>query len=362
MLAELYKEELPVLAAVKCQPCVSVIMPFDPKIVSITEIMHSLKIASDKIRHELFEKYEKKIADGVLARLAEVIAHLEYTTHTKSIAIYVSPAIQKVYYLGITVTEKVIVNSSFEIRDLVLNKKEKHEFLLLVISAKQEKIFVGNNENLKQIVGNDSKNLQRDLPEQVANFSDAKKEKETELKKFLSYIDKRLDLILKMYPLSLFVMTTEKTMGYFEQITKHTSFITGFVHGNFEDASEYELRQAINPQIENWKSIKERNIINRIHAAQNDSKLAVGINDVWLQANRKHGQLLVVEKDFYCPAYVNEKGETIFGSLDNTNNIMQNDGVDNIIERVLENGGDVEFVDELKDYQHIALIEYYRDK
>ena len=137
--------------------------------------------------------------------------------------------------------------------------------------------------------------------------------------------------------------------------------ITGFVHGNFEDASEYELRQVVNPQIENWKSTKERNIINRIQAAQNDCKLAVGINDVWLQANCKHGQLLVVEKDFYCSSFVNERGETIFGSSQNENNNIQ-DAVDNIIERVLENGGDVEFVDELKDYQHIALVEYYADK
>jgi hypothetical protein len=37
------------------------------------------------------------------------------------------------------------------------------------------------------------------------------------------------------------------------------------------------------------------------------------------------------------------------------------DAVDDIIEKMLEYGGDVEFVDEgvLKDYDHIALIKYY---
>ncbi|MBK6634610.1 MAG: hypothetical protein IPG38_10090 [Chitinophagaceae bacterium] len=37
------------------------------------------------------------------------------------------------------------------------------------------------------------------------------------------------------------------------------------------------------------------------------------------------------------------------------------DAVDDVIEKVLENGGDVEFVDEgvLKEYQHIALILFY---
>ena len=37
------------------------------------------------------------------------------------------------------------------------------------------------------------------------------------------------------------------------------------------------------------------------------------------------------------------------------------DAVDDVIEKVLETGGDVEFVDAavLNDYQHIALLQYY---
>ena len=37
------------------------------------------------------------------------------------------------------------------------------------------------------------------------------------------------------------------------------------------------------------------------------------------------------------------------------------DAVDDVMEKVLENGGDVEFVDTdvLKDYHHIALVLYY---
>jgi hypothetical protein len=37
------------------------------------------------------------------------------------------------------------------------------------------------------------------------------------------------------------------------------------------------------------------------------------------------------------------------------------DAVDDVIEKVLQHGGDVEFVDEgmLKDYGHIVLVQYY---
>jgi hypothetical protein len=41
---------------------------------------------------------------------------------------------------------------------------------------------------------------------------------------------------------------------------------------------------------------------------------------------------------------------------------MPFDAVDSIIERELENGGDVEFVEELDEYQHIALVKYNFDR
>lgn len=362
MLKELYKEELPVLTAVKCQPCVSVIMPFNPKMGSKTEIMHSLKIATDKVKHELYKNYKGEIADNVLKKMDDVIRHLDFRTHRKSIAIYISPLIQKVYYLNITVTEKIVVDSSFEIRDLVLNRKDNHEILIVVISAKKEKIFAGNDITIKQIVSNSSAHVKRDLPEPVANFSDFKKVKETRLKNFLRYIDNRLLSILKVYPLPVFIMATEKTLGYFKQITKHNQYITGYAHGNFEDASEHELLKALEPQLQNWSLVKQKNAVNKLSVAQNDFKLASGMQDVWKHANRKHGQLLVVEKDFNCPAFVGENGETVFcNDAQDDATIGTKDAVNDVIEKVLASGGDVEFVDELKDYNHIALIEYYHE-
>jgi hypothetical protein len=362
MLAEINKDELAVLKPAKFQPNVSVIMPFDPKMASKERIRHSLKVAADEVKRQLYQNYTEETAKIVLEKLHTAISGLDYTTHKKSVAIYISPLVEKIYYLSIDVQEKIMVDESFEIRDLVLNKKDMHEFLLAVISAKKEKIYVGNSEKITPIVANHMAHIKRDLPERVANFSDPKKIKEIHLRNFLRHIDNGLSFILKAYPLPLFVMTTEKTMGYFRQVTKNAQYITGFIHGNFEHASEYELLQSLGPHLENWKSVTEKDVFNRLKTAQNDFKLSAGIADVWKHANCKHGQLLVVEKDFCYPAQRGANGETIF-CADNTEKIFNvKDAVDDIIERVLEGGGDVEFVDDLKDYEHIALIEYYTPK
>ena len=331
------------------QPCVSVIMPFNPKMVAKSQIKTSLKHAHDEVKEQLsLHNYPHDVSTETLSRLQNAIDHLDYNTHKESIAIYISHSVEKVYYLTIPVEEKIVVDTSFKIRNLVLNKKDNHEFLLLVISAKEEKIYVGNHENLTQIIFNRSDAFKRDLPEQVGNFTDSKTERETRLKNFIRYIDNGLGLVLKLYPLPLFIMTTKKTMGLFRQISKHEHLITGYVHGNFESASASDLQKALKPHIENWRAVKEKDVRNRLDIAQNDLKLVTGVHEVWKHASRKQGRLLVVEKDFNYPVDHGSQHEVISADI-----------VDEIIERVLESGGDVEFVDELKDYNRIALIEYY---
>ncbi|HEX5152193.1 MAG TPA: hypothetical protein VFW07_12150 [Parafilimonas sp.] len=360
MLKEAYESKMPVSAVAALQPCVSVIVPFNPKMVSKSCLAVTLQRVYDKVDKELSGNYTIETTRKILGKLQNVFNNLDYSTHRESIIIHVSPVIEKIYYLNIQVIEKVIVDTSFEIRDFVLNKEDKHEFLLLVIGTQKEEIFIGNNERLKQIVCNRAINMRKDLPQPVTDFKDPTTTKETRVINFLQYIDKGLEIILKAYPLPLFVMATEKTMSLFRQVTKHGQYITGFIQGNFENTSETQLHCVISPHIKNWVSVKEKDVMNRLKMAAHDCNLAAGIYDVWKHANGKHGQLLIVEKDFYCPAFVGSNGEMVFSiSAGKENKAGIKDAIDNIIEKVLESGGDVEFVDELKKYDHIALIENY---
>jgi hypothetical protein len=356
MLAEKRETTIRRLTAVKCNPCISIMMPFEPKMNSKAAIMHSLKKAADKIRHDLNERYQDEIAESVFKRLKDVIARLDFNTHKKTVAIYVSPEIEKVCYVNIELKEKVVVDSAFEIRDIVRNKIDEPKFLVLTISGKMERLYEATCNKMQLILSNKIEQIKRDLPEPVSNFTDANSVKETTLKKFLHYIDLQLSNVLSIYPLPLFLMAPKKTAGYFQQLAKHGKNITGFIHGDFDDATESELLKALEPQLSNWKEIKEKHIMNRLKLAADEGQLIKGINDVWIQVSRKHKQFLVVEKDFYCGAFITQTGEVIFSEEFQRNKPVVRDAVDNIIEKVLEGGGDVEFVDELKDFSKIALI------
>ena len=111
-----------------------------------------------------------------------------------------------------------------------------------------------------------------------------------------------------------------------------------------------------------WKKVKEDNLVLQLDAAKSAGKIAIGIRNVWKEAMERKGRLLVIEKNYMCAADYSNDNEVIIPHDDTRNNAFYiKDAVDDVIERVLDNGGDVEFVDEglLKEYEKIVLINYY---
>ena len=124
----------PVLEASHYLPCITLIMPFEPKMSLKKDLVYQLKIASEKIESEILGNYHREEALPVMKKLRQVIKDLNYHTHKISIAIFISPLIEKVYYLDLPVEEKIMIDDSFEIRDLIYSKKEIHKYLLVALN------------------------------------------------------------------------------------------------------------------------------------------------------------------------------------------------------------------------------------
>ncbi len=352
-----------IIEAVHYRPAVSIIMPFEPKMSLKAELMHSLKLASGQVEKELLQNYPDEMSDLVMRKLKAIFKDLNFNTHKKSIAIYVSPIFEKVLYLDIAVEEKIMVDESFEIRDLVYSKKQMHKYLVLLLSGKESRMYIGNGNSFVRIMSNTPASVSmHETPEKVANFSDGAAHKEVLMDKFLRHADNALEIILNTYQLPLFVLGVDRIVGHFKAITKHTSAVIEYVHGNYEKATETELLEVLQPHIGDWYKVKQKEILNKLSEAANQSKLVFGIRDVWQEAARHKGRLLVVEKNYMYAAQKGTSNDIIYKVIEPYNKYSYiKDAVDDVIEKVLEDGGDVEFVETnmLSKFQHIALIKYY---
>ena len=361
----LSKDEQEVFGAIKYLPAVSIILPFEPFMSFRNELELQLKIIQAKVEEALIKNYPAEKAMPVIVKLQNLIGHLNFNTDKKALAIFVSPIVEKIFYLDIAVNEKIIIDESFEIRDLVDNKKQLIQYLVFLLSAEVSKIYHGNSSQFVLIKSNVPENLhanEKDPPEKVANFSDPDSYKEELLYKFLHHLDQDLTLILNAYPLPVFVMGAEKVLGHFKKITRNEKSLVQFIHGNYLDATEVEIREVMKPYITDWQDMKERSLLLQPEQAMGDKKLEYGFKQVWQAASQKNGRLLLVEKNFMYPAHQGAQPESITREDFSLNSPFYiKDAVDDVMEKVLTCGGDIEFVRDgtLKEYGRIALIKFY---
>jgi hypothetical protein len=351
--------------AVHYKPAISIILPFDPKMVAKSDISLRLKDAYRKVEMELSDNYSAETVFLMMQKLETIFGQLNFSTHKKSLAVYLSPVFEKVLYLDIPVEEKISVDESFEIRDLIYSKKQAHKYLLLIINANESKMYLGDNTGFVRILSNTSEpavTYEDDAPERVANFSDIGHRKEVLLEKFLRQVDKSLNIILRAYQLPLFVMGSKKIIGHFNKLTRHKNSVIDFIYGNHEDAHPGELKHILEPHIRDWRKVKETAVMHRLEEAEGSHKLVTGIRDVWNEANHHKGLLLVVEENYVSADSKVNKQNLTYPSISRLAKYPHiKDAVDDIIEKVLENGGDVDFVEEgvLSNYQQIALVKYF---
>ena len=353
-----------VINALHYRPAVSILIPFAAKISLEKELRQTFKIVADKVEVELKKDYPDDICEQLMKKLRSLIEGIAIDHQKKSIAIFVSLVFQKVLFLDVVVQERIIIDESFEIRDLIYDKKQADRYLVLMLSGKQSRMYKGDNAEFTRIAAQIPENINayvNEWPEKVANFTDAGDRKEIVTDKFLHHIGTELEHVIKEYQLPVFVLGVTKILGHFKKLTKHEAAISAYIEGNYEELSFPKLYEVLKPHLDIWRHEKQEKIIDLLDEADGKHRLVAGVKAVWEAVSNNMGHRLFVESDYIFSAQ-HGSNESAIEELTKPYNEFSyiRDAVDDMIEKVLANGGDVEFAehDVLKEYEHIALLTY----
>ncbi|MCC8426394.1 hypothetical protein [Mucilaginibacter sp. UR6-11] len=354
-----------VMDAIHYRPALSIILPLEPHISLKTEMAHTLKITADKAERELHEYYPDEQCEVVMKKLQSLIAGTDIPVKKKGMALFVSPLFEKVLYLDYPVTERLIVDESFEVRDLLYNAKQDVKFILLVLSALESKVYLGDHTSLTPLLSNIPGSVYAyvtDTPERVSNFSDMTEHNQTIVDKFLHHIDEELGNLINERHLPVLLLGAERILGQFKKISKHTGQVMDYVEGNYESYTAVELTELIQPHIAAWKISKQQDLLKRLDDAAGQHRLSTGIRQIWHDVHNGKGKLLIVEKSYRFAAQHGPESDVIEAATEPYDHFAYiRDAVDDVIEKVLINGGDVEFAEDgaLEQFEHIVLINYY---
>lgn len=335
-------------------PSAAIVLPFEPKMTPKGIWEPTLKAALRKVEKELMAKCSSDTAMPLITKLQSIFNNLNTATHKRSIAVFVSPLVEKVMYMDMPVEEKVLVNTPFCVRDLTNCRKKGIEYLVLLLGARQSKMYKSEGAGLRLIKANAPQNVEaymNEVPEKEADGSDSPSRKEAMLNKFLHHMDTGLSFVLKAYPLPVFVLGDSRVAGHFSKITRNDKRIAAYIHKNCQEAGEHQLLDYLQPYIMDWQELRQQYALRQAEKAYNAGKLAMGLHEVGKMAKYKSSRLLIVERDLIDSGPSHQNAPAFY----------QTDKVDAIIQHVLENGAEVEWVDKdrLNEYGHIALIQHY---
>jgi hypothetical protein len=347
------------------RPAVSIILPFSAKISLRTELEKELKYAIDKVGRQLRNQYPEDISGVVLEKIRLLTDDLKIPARKLGIAIFASPVFGKVYFLDSAPENRIVIDESFEIRDLLFSENRIRTHLLFSLSGENCKLFLSDGRDLMPVKLEAPESIEAyrsDPKERVANFTDPVAYKTNLIEKFLRSMDKELVRVAQSAKYPVFLMGSKTVLGLFQSLTNADSFIKGVVEGNFETTSIGDLLKAAQPQIENWQRKEQLALLAQIEEAENQRRLASGIESVWNAAYEKKGKLLIVEKSYMASGEHISRGKIVYKPTGSQNDFhTSTDIVDDVMELVLKNGGNVVFVEDgfLQMYGHIALVKYF---
>ena len=160
----------------------------------------------------------------------------------------------------------------------------------------------------------------------------------------------------------LIVMGDEKLVSYFKNKTRRPDKILAVIKGSYDDERTQVIREKISEKLEEYIALRDQNLLRRIKPDIDRLSYVSGIQEVWTVAAMKEARILLVEQGYEVEGYSINGG--LFLALSKPEDEEYNyhaDAVDDLVEMVLLQGGEVYFVAPglLKQYDRIIETTRY---
>ncbi len=357
------QEKLIELLGVKEDPSVSILVNKDVASPRNEKFRLAVKNSVKKAIDTLEERgYDKRLVRRFEERLNLLEETIRYEHDFQSVIIFMSPQREELLLLPFEVQTRVVVDDSFEIRDLLRTVNRSFRYDVVVLSYKRTLFFNGYHD-LLQKVENDAipKGVEHYMETYIGRKDDPAKAEMEALKLYVNDVDHFIRTYTEMHD-PLIVMGDEKLVGYFRNKTKRPDKILAEIRGSYDDAPLSEIRERINAKLEEYIRLRDQRLLERVRPDIDRLGYVSGIQEAWTVAAMKEARIMLVEQGYREEGYSVKDGLfLIFSKPEDEEYDYHADAVDDLAEMVMIQGGEVYFVTPglLEKYDRILITTKY---
>jgi len=224
-------------------------------------------------------------------------------------------------------------------------------YYVLSLGEKKNRLYEGFREKLIDIQN-------KNFPFEFSIDTGSQSSRDTQIRDYLQQTNQRFSHYYEQEPLRLMVLGAQKNLAIFETLTTHQDLLIGMIKGDYTTTSPHNLGRIVWPVVKETISGVNENAMKELEIADKMNNVIFGIEAVGQLAETQTGATLYVEEDYHVIGSIQktDRSPIISRHVD----LLQviDDVVDIIIEKVLQRGGNVVFLNSgsLITYDRITMI------
>ena len=363
--AELTPSVLAELRRPRRYPAVSLVMPThrsEPENAQDAVRLRNL-VADAKARLHADESVSRADRLDVLDQLDRAVADVDLVHAEDGLVILVAPGEHQVWSIPRTVPTRIVFAETFLTRNLVATQVAATPYWVLTISAERSALFGGSGTSLSEHTGRGFPREQEpDQPdverkERIGDVPSTFRDEQT--RHFIREADTALGAILEADPRPVYVVGDAPALAVLGEVgTAAKTAVAQVVRGGLAHAAAAAVREAVTGALGEQALHAVRQAKERLSQAKGTRSLAAGIDEVWRSVSEGRVSLVVLEEHYWEPVLVTDNH--LVPARAETPEVRE-DMVDEIVERALDTGAQVQFVptDALDGYDRIAAVLRY---
>jgi hypothetical protein len=353
MHSTILKEAPVVKEVLKDIPSVIITMPFQPRLYSRKFLEKYARDVFDKARASFSSDPFSGDTMAIINRLYKQLDALDYQSTKKSIALFLTRSMDRIFYVNLPLEETISVNDSFRMRDLIHHKLRMKNFLVLVVHKDWANTFTGNEESLKL--------LKTDSPAHLYGYSSGRKpvykrshgSARPPANDFLQMVASQFNWMTTAYKLPVFLIGKKQEVNkVYENITVKKNIVQLIYRdADYIDASKIQAH--LRPFLHDWHTIWQTYLLQQVEDARVNNKLVTGMNNILSALKESTPELLLIDENLYLPFKHEHREESM------SEPFFINDRVDKLIETVISTCADLDFIKPglLKEEKSLVMVQ-----
>ncbi len=349
-------------------PCVSIILHNPSPTIPNRVLQGRLKNAVKEVDHQLQRWHsESEKVKSIRVHLQQLLDSHIWDTYAPSLAIFINQDIQEITYLPFPVQAKVIVDTSFEVRDILYTMNRLFHHYVLSIGWKNTRMWEGFGKYIfpKDIDGApDGAEAYREPLNEIRLMSDRSQYEATLMKKYIRdlihYIDKKGYIT---HAIPWLIAGDPKFVHLFKETFPYPELIVGEMPNTLDHASISEVQQLVEQRLTQMTETYESHLFQGLQKYIDAQRYVSGLEAAWRVIHQGRGMILVVERGYRTEGWSAKNRPEVISlqPMKAPDYLYHEDAVDDLIEACLDRKGRVYFASSkwMKPYRHILTITRY---